>query len=116
MSSKGSAHEEHDTEVEKLRREFQKVMQASQTSTMGALGNTMAELSKRSGQSGYGGAEERTAVGDSPAGARAAREGRRYGEMETRGLREHWDKKTLFQSRSARPAMEDWREEYTPPR
>lgn len=76
----------------------------------------MAELTRRNGQSGYGGAEGSTAVGDSPAGAGIAREGRRYGEMETRGLWEHRDKETLFQSRSPRSAMEHWREEFKPPR
>ena len=52
MSAKGSAHVEHETvELQKLRIEFQQMVQLRQASLMDTMKNMLAEFMRGNGQS-----------------------------------------------------------------
>ena len=65
------AHAEDDTfEVQKLRIEFQQIVQLGQASFDGAMRNMMAEFKRDDGQSESASTEGTVAAEESPAGAR----------------------------------------------
>ena len=70
MSLKGSVHVEHElSDVQKLRTEFQQMVQLRQASSMDAMRNMLAEFVRDDGQSESGCVEGSAAVGQRPAPA-----------------------------------------------